>query len=453
MEYVKGLALWIYSRLERQKRKNKKNSLFWQSNTVREDLKILYPMQDIAKKQKEFVIEKLSLGILILLVGGVIGILLMIQERRVDYVENNQLPRSEYGEGSQIIALIAENGIEEAQLTLELAERQYTKQELIELYDFFQPELETVVLGENRSFDEVSYDLNLVSGLEGYPFEILWYTDEEYVESNGRLIQNELSEAVVVELTAQISCQEFEREENFWCCIQSRASPLSMQEQLQRQLQDLEARNREQEYIMLPTEYGGKEIVWTRQTQKNGFLFLIATPLVCIVLLFSKDKDLHKRVEEREEQMKMDYPELVSKLALLLGAGMTVPNAWQRIVTDYCKKDLPETKKRYAYEEMLLTANELKNGVFQQEALEGFGRRCRIPCYNKLATLLTQNVRSGSANLALLLQEEATEAFEERKHMARRQGERAGTKLLVPMMLLLTIVMIIVIVPTFLSNM
>lgn len=449
MKYVKGLARWIYGRLEQKKRKN----TFLQSSTVREDLKILYPRQDIAKKEEEFVIEKLSLGILILLAGGVLGILLMIQEKGGEDVENNQLPRSVYGEGSQSIELIAENGIEKAKFTLELEERQYTKQELTELYDFFLPEFEIVVLGENRSFEEVSYDLNLVTGLEGYPFAILWYTDEEYVELDGKLIQNELTEPIVVELTAQISCQDFMREESFWCCIQSRASPLSMQEQLQRQLQDIEVKSREQEFIMLPTEYGGKEIVWTQQTKKNGFLFLIATPWVCIVLLFSKDKDLHKRVEEREEQMKMDYPELVSKLALLLGAGMTVPNAWQRIVTDYLKKELPETKKHYAYEEMLLTANELKNGVFQQEALESFGRRCRIPCYNKLATLLTQNLRSGSTNLAQLLREETVEAFEERKHMARRQGERAGTKLLVPMMLLLTIVMVIVVVPTFLSNM
>ena len=243
------------------------------------------------------------------------------------------------------------------------------------------------------------------------------------------------------------------REETFWCCIRSRASPLTMQEQLQRQLQKLEEEDREQEYVMLPTEYRGNEIVWTQQTQKSGLLFLLATPVVCIILLLSKDKDLHKRVEEREEQMKIDYPELVSKLTLLLGAGMTVPNAWQRMVADYSKKNLPETKKRYAYEEMLLTANEWKNGVFQQDALNGFGKRCRIPCYNKLVMLLTQNLRSGSVNLSFLLQEEAFEAFEERKHLARRQGERAGTKLLLPMMLLLGIVMVIVVVPTFLSNM
>lgn len=450
MEYVKRLALWIYKRLEGSRNRN---SSFLCNTAVHEDLKTLYPMQDITKRQKEFVVEKLSLSIVILLVGGLFSILLMIQEGGDASIENGQLQRNSYGEGMLSIDLLAENGNEAAQIALELEERSFTNQELEECYARLLPELETVVLDKNASFDEVSYDLALVEMVEGYPFEITWQTDEKYLDSHGKLIQNELSKPVVVELTADISCQDFKRQETFWCCIQSRASPLSMQEQLQRQLQELEEENREQEFLELPTEYGGKEIVWKQQKEKNGLLFLVMTPLVCVVLLLSKDKDLHKRVEEREEQMKMDYPELVSKLALLLGAGMTVPNAWQRIVVDYTKKKLPEAKKRYVYEEMLLTANELKNGVYQSEALEGFGRRCRIACYNKLATLLTQNLRSGSANLAVLLQEEAVEAFEERKHMARRQGEKAGTKLLLPMMLLLMIVMVIIIVPTFLSNM
>lgn len=450
MEYIRRMAARIYDRLEKDKKKGK---LVLCNAAVHEDLKTLYPLQDITGRKREFAIEKLSLGILVLLVGGLLAILLIIKESGSEQIANGQLQRNPYGEGSLSMVLSAQSDKEVAQIALELEERSFTSEELWDMYDVFLQELERVVLGENTSLEEVSYDLALVREVDGYPFEIAWQTDEEYVDLDGRLIWNELSEPVVVGLVASITCQDFKREEEFLCCVQSRASPWSMQEQLQKQLQTLEEESREQEFLMLPTEYGGKEIVWTKETQKSGLWFLLATPLVCVVLLFSKDKDLHKRVEEREEQMKLDYPELVSKLALLLGAGMTVPNAWQRIVADYTKKKLPETKKRYAYEEMLLTANELKNGVYQSDALEGFGRRCRIASYNKLATLLTQNLRSGSANLAVLLQEEAQEAFEERKHMARRQGEKAGTKLLFPMMLFLMIVMVIIIVPTFLSNM
>ena len=217
MKYIQKLAIWLYDTFP-----------LWKNATVLEDLKTLYPMKDITKKQKEYVIEKLSFGIIVLVVGGILGTLLMIKEAGTDYVENNQLRRGTYGEGSQNIVLNAKNGKEEASITVEVEERLYQEIELQEMYKGFLQDLKKVVLGENKTFDEISYDLDLVNCLEGYPFEIEWQIDEEYVDPSGKLIHNELSQAVVIEVTAQINCQEFKREETFWCCIRSRASPLTM---------------------------------------------------------------------------------------------------------------------------------------------------------------------------------------------------------------------------------
>ena len=45
------------------------------------------------------------------------------------------------------------------------------------------------------------------------------------------------------------------------------------------------------------------------------------------------------------------------------------------------------------------------------------------------------------------LQEEAGHSFEERKRNAREEGERAGTRLLLPMMMMLAVVMVLILVP------
>lgn len=50
-----------------------------------------------------------------------------------------------------------------------------------------------------------------------------------------------------------------------------------------------------------------------------------------------------------------------------------------------------------------------------------------------------------------ILQTEAAQSFEERKARAKRLGEEAGTKLLVPMFFMLAVVLVIVIVPAFMS--
>ena len=107
--------------------------------------------------------------------------------------------------------------------------------------------------------------------------------------------------------------------------------------------------------------------------------------------------------------------------------------------------------KQYLYEEMVATYNEIKNGVTELEAYERFGRRIQLVQYMKLSTLLSQNCKKGSADLLKLLEYESAQAFEERKEMAKRLGEEAGTKLLVPMVMMLFIVLMIIMVPAFMQ--
>lgn len=87
----------------------------------------------------------------------------------------------------------------------------------------------------------------------------------------------------------------------------------------------------------------------------------------------------------------------------------------------------------------------------ETESYENFGRRCNAQPYIRLGALLSQNLRKGTKGLTHLLRLESIQAFEERKARAKRLGEEAGTKLLLPMFLMLAIVLIIVIVPAFLS--
>jgi len=87
----------------------------------------------------------------------------------------------------------------------------------------------------------------------------------------------------------------------------------------------------------------------------------------------------------------------------------------------------------------------------EQQAYEAFGKRCRLSMYVRFANLLEQNLRKGTKGLSERLSDEVREAFENRKALAIRLGEEAGTKLLLPMIMLLIIVIVICVVPAFLS--
>ena len=74
-----------------------------------------------------------------------------------------------------------------------------------------------------------------------------------------------------------------------------------------------------------------------------------------------------------------------------------------------------------------------RDGVGERKAYENFGNRCALWQYKRLASLLTQNLRKGSSELTELLSKESELAMEQRRNLAKRLGEEAGTKLLLPM--------------------
>ena len=150
--------------------------------------------------------------------------------------------------------------------------------------------------------------------------------------------------------------------------------------------------------------------------------------------------------------MLLDHSELLSKLMVYLGAGLTIRGAWQRIAESYqAARKAGLREERPVYEEMLRTLLDMAGGVPEGKAYRDFGQRCRLRPYVKLCALLEQNRKNGGADLRALLSAEMEAAFEERKNAARRRGEEAGTKLLLPLFLMLLVVMVIVILPAMLS--
>ncbi len=168
-----------------------------------------------------------------------------------------------------------------------------------------------------------------------------------------------------------------------------------------------------------------------------------------LLVLLEKQKEKEEK-QKRLTQMERDYAEIISKLTLLLGAGMTVKSVWKKIVEDY-ERQKPLQGSRFAYEEMANTYREMQSGVPEAECYEHFGRKCELNVYRKLGTVLSQNLRRGTKGLTGLLSVEVVQANEDRKQRAKRLGEEAGTKLLLPMFLMLAIVLVIVIIPAFLS--
>jgi hypothetical protein len=437
-KYLEKIGIWLYEKLPEKIVKN---------DSVRQDLTTLDPAGNIPNLQRDFYVKKLSLCAMIVVIGLFLSMVLWIGNVRDAKIEDNTLVRNEYGEGENTYSLQVSDGDKEYDISLELSERDYTDEEINELSAKFIDILDGNILGDNESFDKIEYDMNFASKISGYPFSVEYSTDRSYISDEGKLVNRELDEPVITEIEMTVKYNQFEVIHTVNVMVYSKALKPTLIEQIEELLNKEESENRESSEFTLPDKVDNIDLTWNFKRSYTGLLCFMITPVIVILIYIVKDKDLHKLVEEREVQMRLDYPDIVSALALLVGAGMTVPNAWKKIAYDYRKRKENGGEIRYAYEEMLFTLYEMDSGVIQSAAYERFGRRCRIPCYNKLSTMVSQNIRKGAVNLPMLLKAEANEAFEDRKHIARKQGEQAGTRLLGPMMLLLIITMVVIMVP------
>lgn len=383
-----------------------------------------------------------------------------------DYVQSKTeitgLPRNGYGQGKRTeeLEVYAEGGDKEKNIEVEISERAYTEEEIKELFVKCINKLDTLILGANKSPDHIEENMELVTEIPGEPVAVSWELDRyDVMNVYGEINEESLKEmqeeqGIMVKLQAVLTYREKEDEQALYeSTVMVYPKRLSEEDRtyqaVQRELKKSDERSRTKEVLTLPEETEGKKLHFYRKMDNRGSVLMVMAVIIFLLLYALKWQNQEKEAEKRRRQMSLDYPEIVSKLTLLLGAGMTVKRAWRKIVSDYDVKSSRD--RRYAFEEMKYTCREMESGITESESYERFGKRCGIQEYIRLGALLSQNLRKGTKGLGDLLRLEAVQAFEERKARAKRLGEEAGTKLLMPMFLMLAVVLVIVIVPAFLS--
>lgn len=430
------------------------------SKKVRKSLRLIHPLEKRNEVWKVYLANKISLVFLILALGSIFAISIeMNSQPSGTLLEGKYIRKNGYmGTSKEETLQATVEGILEEEITVTIGRQKYSRAEIEEIFTRMVEELDMIILGDNESLDEVRNDLNLIDSHTDYPVTIRWSMDPYVgIDISGHLIEEEIDElGTLVRLEAELSYEEYTRTYATYVKLMPQ---IKNQEQIEvnkilKSVSELNEGKEEEENFELPTEVEGKKIVWTKEEQENAFtLFLLF--LVCSVLIYiGKDYDLQKQVENRKRQLILDYSDIVSKLHILLGAGMTMQGAFTKIAFDYEKKKIKSKNFkgiRYAYEEMLIVSYEMQSGVSEVKCYENFGQRCKENLYIKLGILLSQNLKKGSQNVSVMLEEEMRNTLEVRKNLAKKLGEEAGTKLLLPMILMLVVVIIILIFPAFLS--
>jgi len=147
-----------------------------------------------------------------------------------------------------------------------------------------------------------------------------------------------------------------------------------------------------------------------------------------------------KKIKDRSDELLGDFSEVVSKLALLTNAGMILREAWQEVA--FAGEGL-------IYTEMRNAVSDMNNGVSEIDAIYGFGTRCIIPEIKKFTSTIIQGMTKGNSELTIMLQEQSKEVWQLKKQLVRREGEKAASKLLLPICIMFVGILIMILIPIF----
>lgn len=388
-------------------------------------------------------------ALLITVIGAVIIIIsILFPSKNQVITKGNQIERNDFGNGERNVSITAVSAAGESNVEYSIGERQYTQAEAEGMLQEFIAAIEKQVLGNNSSAEHISSDLNFIEEIEGYPFEVSWSSDHSDLIGSQGNIKEEIKEKIPVILTANIEYEELEYEHIFPAILvpEEYSDEEEWMKELEAAVVQADASSSNERFLTLPQQVNGHAVSWKEQTSNKGLQIGGFCMIIAIVFFFSDSVEEKEKQKRRLEEIKKEYPEFVLKCSMLIGAGMTIRQAFERLAVNYQQTSI---EKKELYEELIIGVRELGNGVPERLAYENFGKRCGIRETEKFGHILSRNLKKGSDGLKNALREEAQNAMEMHKETVKKQGETAGTKLLFPMLILLLIVMVIIMIPAF----
>ena len=389
-----------------------------------------------------------------LLLGGVMsGLFLVLALTGVrDKKEPEGIARPPYGSSAVAEPVLLNIDGEWKNLTLTIGALEYEEEQIEQLHKAAEAYLENVVPGENESLLKVTKELYFPGILPETGGDIYWSSDTPWlVTSDGKVLNTELTDAKEVLITAEISygseTRYFSRIATIYPAVYTGEEKILREVQQELMRQEESARTTER--FLLPGQVLGYDI---KQADKETFamsgFFLLLAVVIPLLLYSGYFGNLDTKRKKRKEQAEGCYTEFITKLSLMLAAGVSVRQAFIRLAEEYERN---HGIQHVLAAELQVVKRELDNGHSEATVYEEFGRRIGVLAYRKMASLLSQNVSKGVQGMRNLLLQEAKEVMAQERANIKSKGEQAGTKLLFPMMGMLFLVFAILLVPAFQS--
>ena len=415
------------------------------------------------------------------------------------FIRPYEVERGSYGKEKTPYKVNVDVGdIHDMEFDFSVSSVRFTEDELDNIFDKLYQEQKVALLGKNEDYHHIKYDLNFKSNLgnginmkmnfrpERFDEEIdednkissiseingnkknddadYYAKYQNIIDTSGKVHNKNLSMDEVVEgfiilrFTTNTADREGLYKSNEYFIeakvLKGDTTPIyELKTDLANKIEEIDKDTLDKKYLKLPRVIDDKKIIYKNKTNYS-FLFVPVLLIAVCIILYIKTKFDEKEEEKRvNELLKIDYPQIITKILIYVSSGLTMRNSIRLIANTYEKKKEKGyvKEKRRAYEEMILAKKKLDNGVGEITVYEEMASNIKDRTYTRFINIIIQSIKNGNKDIKNILNLEVQDALFERKQRAKKLGEEASTKLVLPLMLMLLTIMIIIMVPAFMG--
>lgn len=235
-----------------------------------------------------------------------------------------------------------------------------------------------------------------------------------------------------------------ESEDNIADLQSERPYSEQIEQQIEQSLDELNQNTKTQSiHLPLKTD-NGETICWKLKRNSNAPLYI----LLFLFSLYLIHRTRYDKVKAKEQAAKRsiikELPEFTNKLILLLNAGVVLNTAFVKIMED---RGITQKEDSYFYQQLgnIYKSMTSANGALQEE-FRGFARRSGVRELMRVANIINDNIKKGT-DLTEKLQRENEILWFSRKQQAEEHAKLAETKLTMPLMILLSVLVLVTIAP------
>lgn len=173
---------------------------------------------------------------------------------------------------------------------------------------------------------------------------------------------------------------------------------------------------------------------------ENAGFMLVVGMFMCVLIATYCLENMKNTLAKRSAECDAQLPEVVSTMAILVNSGMVLREAWNMVA---------DNGTGAFYDLMKKAAENMRNGYSDADAIYLFGKVSNSTEIKKFTSALLQSMEKGGAELSLFLAHQSSELWSTKRQHMLQSGEKAATKLLLPIVLIFVGIIIIVMTAAF----